>query len=373
MLRSSGTDLCQTLSVSRLVPRYSPPYRKSVSFSMYPLRKTANVVAYERFMAWSPEPPNWLINDLIGRSIKQLVPSASDIGHNVSFANFLIELRDFKHLAHNMIHVRPWLVRFRKELNVKSIGDVLKLATKLPAEGRLLVEFAIRPFVSDLSKLRQGLMTVQQYIDKWNADADYGVVRSRHLDISDDLRAQNYIDWLSISGSQPSIIDNSTGAPVYLYTSYNGYRDVKGFVHFAYKPKRLPPESGIKSILRRCDAVGLGKKGSIIWNALPFSFIADYINSSANCLARFDSNLTELPYEPAYAGYSIKSTDYILSRASLGNSIARSSVASVNYRRREVSCKDAFRYALSPDPNRYVLPSGQQWLNVLALLRLLRR
>lgn len=223
------------------------------------------------------------LNGSLSRAYYSMLPRMEDITGGVNFINFVLELRDIKMMF---------------SLWKKSYGVLRNLSA-----GVLNYSYAWRPFISDLQKMHRGLTSMQEYVDRWNEDAKAGVVHTRHADITP------YV-WKNDQSSSSSVTDSSWGTFCNNHTvkgtvirSYA--EEVKIVAHLYYKPNHLDL-SGLNKLAAYFDVAGLGDPLSIIWEAIPFSFLVDYFLSVGRFLSQFDHDFLTTPITVVDFGYSIK-------------------------------------------------------------------
>jgi hypothetical protein len=78
--------------------------------------------------------------------------------------------------------------------------------------------------------------------------------------------------------------------------------------HLMLRPKAIPDQF-IEDILSQWyDALGVGQAGSIIWNAIPFSFVLDWFWGLGDFVSQFGVEAVNIEYEIVDFGYSYKRT-----------------------------------------------------------------
>lgn len=227
-----------------------------------------------------------ILTDLEGslqRAALNMMPRMEDITGGLNLINFILELRDAKMMF---------------KLWKRSYGVLKNLSA-----GILNVSYAWQPFIRDLETIHNKLLRVNDYLDRWNKDAKAGVIYTRHADITSDVWKTNQS---YSSTSNPSYATWVTG-----WTSrYPEVRSLKEKVvvkaHLAFKPSPIDV-SGFNKIAAYADLIGLGDPLSIIWEAIPFSFLVDYFLSVQRFLSQFDTDFFVTPITLVDFGYSVKS------------------------------------------------------------------
>jgi len=228
------------------------------------------------------------LTDLDGalrRAHRNMLPRMEDISGGTNIANFILELRDIKTMF---------------SLWKRSFGVLRNLSA-----GVLNYSYAWKPFISDLQNIHGALTRMNDYVDRWNKDAKAGQIWTRHADISGDVwRTDQSATSSSIGSTFGAFCQNHTGTNDY-YTSYVESVVVKA--HLAFKPNRLA-FSGLNKLAAYFDVAGLGDPLSIIWEAIPFSFLVDYFVSVGKFVSQFDHDFTFIPITIVNFGYSIKTS-----------------------------------------------------------------
>jgi len=227
------------------------------------------------------------ITDLDGalsRAYRNMLPRIEDIAGGTNFVNFLLELRDVKRMF---------------EIWKGSIGVLRNLSA-----GVLNVEYAWRPFIRDVQSMYAGITRLQDYIDRWNKDAAGDVIYTRHADITADV-------WKVDQSYSTTVTDSNW---VYLcqndwdrkYTHVRSCEEeVVCKVLLAFKPNHVDV-TGVNKLAAYFDVAGLGDPLSIIWEAIPFSFVVDYFLSIGRFISQFDHDFYTCPITVVDFGYSLK-------------------------------------------------------------------
>jgi len=228
------------------------------------------------------------LSDLSGalsRAHRMMLPRMEDITGGLNVVNFILELRDIKTMF---------------SLWKKSYGVLRNLSA-----GVLNYSYAWRPFISDLQKMHSGITRLDEYVSRWNKDAKSGVIWTRHADITADV-------WTNDQSSNSSTTDSSWGTfcdnHTRKYTTVRSYvEDVVVKAHLSFRPSHLDL-SGLHKLAMYFDLAGVGDPLSIIWEAIPFSFLVDYFLSVGKFLSQFDHDFVITPIVFVDSGYSVKYT-----------------------------------------------------------------
>jgi hypothetical protein len=224
---------------------------------------------------------------LDAQALAAMLPSASS---GLSIINAVYELKDFRHLA-QAIWDRNGVIA--KVLGVSSLkfSELMKHPLRELSSAYLNYSFAWRPLVSDVQAVYNALLNTERRLkDIWNRQDK---PQTRHytwiLDNTQDnewsdLSAPAFVannNLIGSDGRKSNLVIRSrerwVQTPVYHAT-----------VRFTYKvPGALDEAARFRGWL---DAFGVRLDPSIIWNAIPFSFIIDWIADVGGYLRRFSSD-----------------------------------------------------------------------------------
>jgi len=343
----------------------------------FPLRHVAASAAKSRQSGLDTYELRRVIPDglALSRAYEDMLPQTSDIGHNTTFLVFLAELRDFKYLVKCLRSPTRQLLDLQKLAHVKNLGEVIRELTRLGAEGRLLIEYCIRPFISDLMSIKDGVFGMRSFLKQWNKAATGRAIYVRHRRLDSIAPA-----WSPELGSETQdeyyIHGLFPGGKRYRLMTKSSYECI-GFAHLWYYPECVET-GGVKDLMRRYDALGLGHAGSNIWNAIPFSFLLDYVVTTDEFFSQFDKNMTVLPVSVAGFGWSVKQILGSQATASAMGALGQAVAYRTLYERSASSAPAPSEgvpaiFRIRPDRLRPVVPSYGQMGNVVALLRAMKR
>lgn len=193
--------------------------------------------------------------DLINTAFERLRPDL----RTVSIPNFLVEIKDVQKLF---------------QLWKKSVG-----LAKNVAGAHLNYKFGWKPTVGDLAALITGVRNLRLKL-KLFKDSLGGILHeSTSLDVPSSTVLGTWDD--------PGL----PGAVTYTATVT---RSCTG--HIAYAPQPLAVMGPMDEVLRGLlDSLGFELNPSIIWNALPFTFVIDWFFGVGSWLDRFRIDALELP------------------------------------------------------------------------------
>jgi hypothetical protein len=184
--------------------------------------------------------------------------------------NFIYELKDFKDIAKhmsrinlkdvraNLVGVKKKITQAKKRLQSGSAIEhskaILDASTKVAAEAVLTKRFAIDPTVRDCITLHGQLVSL---LDK---------VQKEFFDRGKDTQSSHYSEVLSET-------DTLTPGSTNSYWISFGERLVTRFtatMQYRYEYKMRDWFQALKRYY------GLNLNASVVWNALPFTFVVDY-------------------------------------------------------------------------------------------------
>lgn len=278
-----------------------------------------NTVRAEGHTDWIPLPDN--IDELTAVALQNVMPG---VKQELSTLNFLIELKDLRRIVPNVqraLNFSDALVgivkRIRKDFvgnSAKRLPSRLKLAsrqlkggsrtlleaTQIGAANHLSYEFGLRPFVQDLVQAYQGLLgferTLRSILDR------RGRLIRKHFTC--DFRAEYLEDPVRtkvITISSGQFADRCTTIPEGLTGAFRGYGSAVEFERYSVcEPARFvcvveyqfdltPVEEALLPLTLLLDRFGLVPNLSTLWNAIPYSFLIDWIAGVSSYLTRFNS------------------------------------------------------------------------------------
>lgn len=189
----------------------------------------------------------------------------------IQMLNFIYELKDFKRLAKFLVNFKimemgKTLKRMRRKLRAywaetrqqsvaQNAGITLAEITRAAAEARLVESFAIRPLINDLSAIFTTLAQTVESAQQQFADRGNLHQLSHYSEIGEDTRTLT-------SGSNNSCMIKTGSQQASLFTATMQYS-------YRYKMRK-----GWDLFMR---GYGLEFDAEVLWNALPFTFLVDYV------------------------------------------------------------------------------------------------
>lgn len=147
------------------------------------------------------------------------------------------------------------------------------------ADARLRWSYGVKPLQADLDAMYDIIASVYARCVEWNAKAGELLhVRKLMLKV-DESKSGSFV--------YPSGIHSS---------SWNGYRYGKLTAFFTFQTSKIPALETMEGVLRvYLDAIGFELNPRIIWDAIPFTFVLDWLFDVGGWLQRFKMDTLELP------------------------------------------------------------------------------
>lgn len=215
-----------------------------------------------------PFKPSW--NDTDGASRRAWWSMQPRFEGEFQALNFLYELKDFKDIAKHLTRfslsgIRANLASVKKTIRraerramsnspVKQALELTNAATKTAAEVVLTKNFAIDPTVRDVVTLHGQLV---QLVEQ---------VQSEFFERGKDIQSSHYTEILS---ETQSLVPGSRNN----YWKGVGTRQVVKFTATMQYTYEYKVRNWIDALKRY---YGLNVNASVVWNALPFTFLVDY-------------------------------------------------------------------------------------------------
>lgn len=201
----------------------------------------------------------------------------------LSLVNSLIELKDFKKLPLTIKRV----LRLAKPRGRRTLRQILGGA----ADGYLQWMFNLRPLISDVQALRRSLSVTQQKVKQFLSEE--GLVRIRHY--NSDCGTQYPSKYEERTDNPPILL--CTGASC----AWQGNGRVSGtskcirsVVASAQFHAEIKYHFTLSNWQRKhayelalLDKFGVNLNPSIIWNAIPWSFVVDWLANVSSWLSNF--------------------------------------------------------------------------------------
>jgi hypothetical protein len=221
-----------------------------------------------------PDPTG--LTSLIDRSLVGMLPG---IRPRLSLPNTLYELKDFKSLPTTLMRIKNVLVSIiRAKASLRSLF-------RSSADGYLQAQFNLLPLLKDISGIRAALVNVSRELNYLRSNAGKRLTTHWSCDLSD---------------SYPNVTTNKSNAlstamvPTALVSRRHVQYSARKFcatLDYSFNVKNLSGLSDETAAL--LDAFGVFWSPAIIWNALPWSFVVDWVISVSKWLDRFKTRNLE--------------------------------------------------------------------------------
>jgi hypothetical protein len=228
------------------------------------------------------------IDNLKHRSALSMLPG---IKAELSSLNSLIELKDFRSLFSTISNIYTFISKF----NLRDIGRTLRSMTQTSGDGYLQAQFNVLPLLSDIAGIQQAILRTKLKVDELLRRAQ--VVNTRHyqVSLSEHDSGSDASDAYLIF--QPAT-EMSTAFDQYVagYLSRQTYSDPSVFhaeIEYNFTLSRYEVENA--QLLGLLDALGINANPAILWNAIPWSFVVDWVLGVSRWLS---SHGTTLNLEP---------------------------------------------------------------------------
>lgn len=237
-------------------------------------------------------PPPLDLELLKQRAWKSILPA---VKAELSLINSVLELKDFKSLAKTIVAKvkNPASVstsfakmmaafRSRRNYSAKSLSGVA-------SSNYLQWSFAFAPLLSDIAALHRAAILTEKRLNRFITQE--GRVKTRHYRVELD----------ELTSSDVSSPRNSYQASFWpaLYLAYFGHqRTVTAersvfHVEIEYNFNFTQYQREHARVLAYLDALGVNFNPAIIWNALKWSFVIDWVIGVSRWLEQFETSLLE--------------------------------------------------------------------------------
>jgi hypothetical protein len=214
-------------------------------------------------------PPNDLIN-LTHRALAQMLPI---IKAELSVPNFLVELKDFKRpLQRATEYFRSGVfINAIRKLGLRS-NETFQQLLRRAAGNYLNLSFNILPFISDVGKIRLAMSRTERRLNDFITRS--GSPQSRHF----NLFLHEFPDRDDPEVSGVSATSNSFWDDCYSASSRKvTYEESTFHAQIQYNYNYTGYQLENARMLAQLDAFGFNLNPAIIWNAIPWSFVVDWM------------------------------------------------------------------------------------------------
>lgn len=224
-------------------------------------------------------PPPDDLDGLIARALRHMLPV---IKSELSLINSVIELKDFKRpLARSVATIRSGAYRsFISRVKRWKPRDSLRRLIQMMAGGYLQMQFNILPLISDISAIYSALSETERRINdlvsrSGRAQNKHFVFRwDEHPDVHDESGLGFWADYATgfqQLQSERWVVSEPTVFHAQIQYNYN-YTEY---------------QAAHAQLLATLDALGVNLNPAIIWNAIPWSFVVDWVLGVSRALNDF--------------------------------------------------------------------------------------
>lgn len=248
------------------------------------------------------DPPPY-IDDLITRSLNAMLPG---IKAELSLVNSVIELKDFVSLPHTIERIEKFLVtttghkffrlptrlaRVRRSFG-KNSGRTLREALGASSDAYLQLEFNIGPLLQDITGIFQAVSSLEKVIRDLLIRA--GRVQRRHFTykwlpgLVPAVSSTSIVQWYDTNYVNNGFVNVPYGG-IPGSTLYSSYQEFPATFHaeieYNYSLSQFQVEHA--RLLGFLDLLGVNLNPQIIWNAIPWSFVVDWVVGIGSILNNF--------------------------------------------------------------------------------------
>jgi hypothetical protein len=243
-------------------------------------------------------PPPISMDDYGLQALAFMLP---ELNRGTSLVNSILELKDFKRM-----NPSGTLRRLRKRHNgLRDLAnpilrkDFIREAISRMNNAALNASFGIVPFIQDIVQIHDDLTTLAMRLERLKKYA--GTKQQRHYKrvIPESSGVPAHRNWVRQGGSTalsawvPNLhLDKVGGTRTAVQREIRSRWVVRPVYHatmrYIYTLPKL--DSALEGVYARLDSLGVRLDPSIIWNAIPFSFIVDWVVDVSGFLSSFARN-----------------------------------------------------------------------------------
>lgn len=219
------------------------------------------------------------------------------LNEGLSLVNFILELKDLKHMdpRGSLERLRRRHLRLRDLRDTRTRKELSKELITRMNNAALNASFGIVPFVKDLFQIHDDLVQLATRLEALKKYANKPQQRhykrvipeSPGMFASRDWKTfQNAITWPS--GLQSDELDNG-GVRRNITVNHRCRWLVRPVYHATARYIYTLPEmdSTLEKVYAHLDTLGVRLDPSIVWNAIPFSFVVDWVVDVSGFLGSF--------------------------------------------------------------------------------------
>lgn len=241
-------------------------------------------------------PPPSQLDDLKAMSARTMLPV---IKAELSLPNSLYELRDFKSLPRTVEHLEGALRKVSDFFGAKfalrrekyaTMGKLLGSTSRAGSDVYLQTQFNLKPLVSDICGIHATLTTWEKRINALLTGAGRNHVKhfsytwSEHADVSEEKTDTQYF----------AVSPASYNTYHYYHPKrYVWYEPTTFHAQIRYNYVCSDYQRQHAALLGILDQLGFNLNPAIIWNAIPWSFVVDWVFGVSRWLDQFKLTLME--------------------------------------------------------------------------------
>jgi hypothetical protein len=219
------------------------------------------------------------LDGLKQRSLRSMLPY---IKSELSLINSILELKDFKSLPKTITNAASVAKSLLSKITWRGSNSTLRRLLHATADSYLQMQFNILPLLSDISGIHAALTSCKA---KLNAlVAGQGYTQKKHYKVQLTVPAvspetKTFTSPLSPFGPYPpyqygcakpcGVVSKATR---YVYTDVSTFH---AEIEYNYNYTQYQVEHA--QLLGLLDALGVNLNPAIIWNAIPWSFVIDWV------------------------------------------------------------------------------------------------
>ena len=211
------------------------------------------------------------IDGLQKRALRTMLPI---IKAELSLPNFIYELKDFKRPIRKIasLFTSSSFKDALKKLGLVSKNLTFSQLSKGTAGAYLQAQFNIIPFISDIGRIRAALSRTERRINDFVTRE--GIPQRKHF----TYKWREFPDWIDseIYGGRPGSTQDLALSENYASRQVT-YRDSVYHAQIQYNYNYTDYQRTHASLLGHLDALGLNLNPAIIWNAIPWTFVVDWV------------------------------------------------------------------------------------------------
>lgn len=231
--------------------------------------------------AFTPLTDSW--NNLIAAGLRASVPK---IRSELSLLNSVYELKDMRTMASTL----RGLYRTVQNI-VRAWNPSLRRASRTASDVYLQQEFNLKPLFSDIQAIKRSMRSAVNQFDRllgrnarpstfhWTTTVREAKDRE-YTEETRSLASYSQLIYPTLVGHVRISRETITQPAVFCFT-------------IQYTPYWSDVQQKCRTVLALLDSLGVNFNPSIVWNAIPWSFVVDWFVKIGNLLDQFEGSWTE--------------------------------------------------------------------------------